>query len=97
MRIPRKVAGSVSYLDLFGAGVVKYVEERALAGIVGNGTFKSGAIKLVAGALARKFAGRGVLGDSVAIGFAVDGMEDILTALMGSGMIPGLGGSGEEW
>jgi len=99
MRIPRKVAGSVSYLDLFGAGLVKYVEERALSGVIGNGTIKSGAIKLLIGALSRRFAPRGVLADSVSIGFAVDGMEDILTALIGGGMIPFVSGgnSGDEW
>ena len=74
-------------------------KRQALSGVIGNGTIKSGAIKLLVGAIARRYAPRGVIADSVSIGFAVDGMEDILTALIGGGMIPFVGGgnSGDEW
>ena len=91
----KKVSGEVSYMDLFGAGVVKYAEERTLAPYIGNGTLKSGLIKLGVGLGARKFIGRGVLGDSVSLGFGIDGVEDILTGVLGSGMIPGVGGAGQ--
>ena len=86
-------------MDLFGAGVVKYAEERALAPYVGNGTLKSGLIKLGVGLGARKFIGGGLLGDSVSLGFGIDGVEDILTGVLGSGMIPGMGGAGtgDSW
>jgi len=89
----KKVSGSVSYMDLFGAGVVKYAEERALSGYVGNGTLKSGLIKLGVGLAARRFLGKGVLGDSVSLGFGIDGVEDILTQVLG-GMGGGTGSAG---
>jgi hypothetical protein len=91
----KKVSGEVSYTDLFGAGIVKYAEERALSPYIGNGTLKSGLIKLGVGLGARKFIGRGVLGDSVSLGFGIDGVEDILTGVIGSGMLPGMGGTTE--
>lgn len=90
-----KVTGAVDYLDLFGAGLVKYFGERALSPVIGNGTLKSGAIKLGAGIGARKFLGGGTLGDSVSLGLSVDGVEDLLTAFLG-----GMGtndSGGENW
>jgi hypothetical protein len=94
----KKVSGEVSYLDLFGAGVVKYAEERTLAPYIGNGTLKSGLIKLGVGLGARKFIGRGVLGDSVSLGFGIDGVEDILTGVLGSGLgVGGGAGQGGSW
>ena len=84
----KKVSGEVSYMDLFGAGVVKYVEERTLSPYIGNGTLKSGLIKLGVG--------RGVLGDSVSLGFGIDGVEDILTGVLGGGGIMGFGGGATE-
>jgi hypothetical protein len=93
----KKVSGSVSYMDLFGAGLIKYFEERTLAPIIGNGNIKSGAIKLGTGLLARKFIGGGILGDSVSLGFGIDGIEDILCAIIGGGVF-GIGtGGGENW
>lgn len=95
----KKVTGEVSYGDLFGAGIVKYAEERALARVIGNGTFKSGAIKLGIGLAAKRFLGRGLIGDSVGLGFGVDGVEDILSAALGNGMagIGGAGNAGDNW
>lgn len=90
----KKVSGAVSYMDLFGAGLVKYAEERALSGYIGNGTLKSGVIKLGIGLGARKFIGKGLLGDSVSLGFGIDGVEDIMTGIMGGGL-PGIGGTTE--
>ena len=81
-------------MDLFGAGVVKYAEERALTPIIGNGSLKSGIIKLGIGLGARKFIGKGLVGDSVSLGFGIDGVEDILTGVIGGG-IPGIGGATE--
>ena len=90
-----KISGGVDYMDLFGAGLVKYAAERGLAPIVGNGSFKSGAVKIVGGVLARKFMGRGLLGDSVSLGLSIDGVEDVLTALIGTGL-GGIGGGSSE-
>jgi len=70
-------------MDLIGAGVVKYFEERALAGVIGNGTVKSGIVKLIIAYLARKFVGKGFIGDAVGLGFGVDGVEDLLTNFLG--------------
>lgn len=93
----KKISGGVDYMDLIGAGLVKYFAERSLTPIVGNGTLKSGAIKLGGGLVARKFMGRGMVGDSVSLGLSIDGVEDILTSFMGG---KGLGGSSateEAW
>jgi hypothetical protein len=90
----KKIVGGVDFLDLLGAGAVKYFEERALSGIIGNGSLKSGVIKLGIGMVARKFLPRGILGDSVALGFSVDGVEDILVNVLGGfGQTSG----GEAW
>jgi len=95
----KKVSGAVSYMDLLGAGVVKFAGERALTPIIGNGTLKSGLIKLGVGIGARKFLGSGVIADSVSLGMSVDGVEDILTqALGGSGLLGGgSSGGGDNW
>ena len=87
-----KVSGSVNYLDLVGAGIVKYFEERALSGVIGNGTVKSGIIKLIIAYLARRFVGKGFIGDSLGLGFGVDGVEDLLTNFLG-----GTVGGGSSW
>ena len=91
-----KVSGAVNYMDLFTAGLVKYFEERALANVIGNGTIKSGAIKLAVAFLTRKFMGKGMMGDAVSLGFGIDGVEDILTNILGSG-IAGIGGGSQNW
>lgn len=93
----KKVSGAVSYMDLIGAGVIKYAEERALSGYIGNGTLKSGIVKLGIGLGARKFLGKGLLGDSVSLGFGIDGVEDVLTHFIGGGALGIGGGSGEDW
>jgi len=87
-----KVSGSVNLADLVGAGIVKYFEERALSGVIGNGTLMSGAIKLAIAYVARRFMGKGFLGDAVGLGFGVDGIEDILTNFLG-----GTVGGGQSW
>ena len=88
-----KVSGSVNYMDLIGAGVVKYFEERALSGVIGNGTVKSGVVKLIIAYLARKFVGKGFIGDAVGLGFGVDGVEDLLTNFLGGS----IGGGASSW
>lgn len=90
----KKVTGAVSYTDLVGAGIVKYAEERLLTPYIGNGSLKSGAIKLGIGLGARKFLGRGMVGDSVSLGFGIDGVEDLLTHFLGATGF-GIGGAGE--
>jgi len=95
--IKGKVSGAVSYADLFGAGIVKAIEERALSPVVGNATLVSGGVKLAIGLIARKFLGRGVFGDSISLGFGIDGVEDIITAVI-TGRMSGMEvGGGENW
>jgi hypothetical protein len=79
----KTVSSSVDYMDLVSAGVVKYFSEKALAGVIGNGTIQSGGIKLASGFMARKFLGRGMIADAVSLGLAIDGVEDILFSVMG--------------
>lgn len=79
----KNVSGAVDYQDLLTAGVVKYFGEKTLAGVIGNGTVQSGAIKLAGGFMARKFMGRNTIGDAVSLGLAIDGVEDILFSLLG--------------
>jgi len=93
MGVRKAVSGSVSYMDLVGAGLVKYFGERALTPVIGNGSLMSGAVKLGGGIAARKFLGKGMLGDSLSLGLAIDGVEDILTHFMGGA---GIGGSGGD-
>ena len=91
----KKVTGAVSYMDLLGAGVVKFAEERALTPYIGNGTLKSGLIKLGVGFGTRKFMGRGFMGDSLSLGFGIDGVEDILTHFIAGGGLGGIGAGGQ--
>ncbi|VUT28013.1 MAG: hypothetical protein SYNGOMJ08_00572 [Candidatus Syntrophoarchaeum sp. GoM_oil] len=73
---------------------MKSVGEKTLAPIIGNGNLKSGLIKLAIGFGARKFLGKGVIGDSLSLGMSVDGVEDILTQFMGAGMTTN---DGDDW
>jgi len=84
-----------SYITMLGAGVVKYAEERALAATpIGNGTLVSGAVKLGIGYAAHHFVGGNQLGDMVSLGFTVDGVEDVITGVLGGNILGGLLGGG---
>ena len=86
----------VDYSTMIVAGLVKYGEERALAGIVGNGTLTSAAVKAGAGYMAHKFVGGGTIGDGVALGFTVDAVEDVLTALFSGNALGIFGGASQQ-
>jgi hypothetical protein len=81
-----------SLTDALMIGGVKVVEERALSGVIGNGTLKSGAIKLFAGSVLSG-AVKGKSGHIVSSALAIDGIEDlvngILSAATGSGAVGG--------
>lgn len=102
--ITETVAKDVGYMDLVGAGLVKYFGERALTPVIGNGTLMSGAVKLGGGLAARKFMGKGTIKDSLALGLSIDGIEDIMASFLGTGVGKtngilatfGLGGSQED-
>lgn len=75
-------------VDVFAMGISKSVTEAALAPIIGNGTVKSGIIKLVGGSVLH---GRNKYMNYVAGGLVVDGVEDVVKALVMpviGGMIP---------
>lgn len=98
------MTGNVDYVDLVGAGLVKYFGERALTPVIGNGTLMSGAVKLAGGMAARKFLPKGTVGQSVSLGLSIDGVEDLLASVLGATMPKaggimstfGLGGSQED-
>lgn len=88
------VAGR-SFGDAFIIGLFKQVEERSLAPLIGNGTFKSGALKLVignGGAYALKKLG--LKGKMLNLGqdaFNIDAVEDLVNAsvqALGGGILP---------
>jgi len=91
--LDKTVATSVSFTDLLLAGGTKFVIEKAAAPFIGNGTLKSGAIKLGAVYLAGN-----KMPEFLRMAVAIDGTEDIAFAVLSMiGMIGGApGGSSEE-
>lgn len=69
--------------DALLIGGVKAVEERALIPVIGNGTLKSGAVKLVAGAAIGSML-KGKSGQIVGSAFAIDAVEDLVNGLIGT-------------
>lgn len=68
--------------EAMATGVVKSISERMLSKtFVGNGTLKSGAIKLGAGVLIPNQ--KNILVSSLKNAMVIDGIEDIVNALMG--------------
>jgi len=92
VRIPKVVTGGVDYKDLFIAGAMKYFIERMASPYIGNANLKSGAIKLGAGLGVKRFVGGGMLGNSMSMALAIDGVEDILMSVLGGK----IGGSTQE-
>lgn len=91
-------AGKLSMSDAFLIAGVKTFEERFLSKYIGNATVMSGGIKLVGAVLLQKVLG-GKWGDIVGTALTVDGTEDVVNNLLGTGAIPLLSGgvqSGSE-
>jgi hypothetical protein len=89
----KKIGGS-DLLTIFVAGATKTVEERMLARIIGNGTVLSGVIKLAIGGWGIPMVAGSHKSNSivrgVALGFGVDGVEDIIQGLFfGGGIMSG--------
>jgi len=76
--------GKVDISTLAIAGLTKYFEERLFATFIGNGTLMSGAIKLGIGMATQSFLGNNKYANAVALGFGIDGVEDILTSVLGA-------------
>lgn len=82
MNLKPKVQAS-GLIDLALLGVAKSVSEKLLTPYIGNGTVKSGAIKLVGGGLITSFLG-GKAGNTIGGALFIDGMEDAITQIMGN-------------
>ena len=84
-------------MDAFEMGAFKSVSERMTAPLIGNGTLSSGAVKLVgAGILSSLSRNKhvGLLSSAI----IVDGVEDMVTGLLGSiGDAGGVAGVGGDW
>lgn len=80
-------------MDVALLGVSKSVTERLLTPVIGNASYQSGAIKLIAGGLIQ---GKGKVGKIAGGGLVIDAMEDIVAAVMSGGGVGGVSGS-DEW
>jgi Na+/citrate or Na+/malate symporter len=87
--IPKAKFESSGIVDSLLIGTIKAIEERALIPVVGNGTLTSGAVKLIGGGLAQSAVG-GKFGKLVGSAFVIDGVEDVVNALV----MPLIGGGG---
>jgi hypothetical protein len=79
--VPKAKIESSGIVDALLIGTVKAVEERALMGVIGNGTVTSGAIKLVSGGIVQSAIG-GKTGKIVGSAFVIDGVEDVVQGLI---------------
>ena len=83
--------------DAFEMAAFKSISERVLAPIVGNGSLKSGAIKLVGAGVVSSVSKNkhaGLLSSAI----IVDGFEDIVLSLLGGkGVGVGTGAAEGEW
>ena len=88
MEIPKIAEMKIS--SLFIAGVTKSVEERLLAPVIGNANVVSGLVKLgIAFGIPKLNKSEWV--QSIALGFAVDGVEDLVTSFTGGqGVVGGV-------
>jgi hypothetical protein len=82
-------ATGMSFGELLAAGAMKHIEERFTAPLIGNGTFKSGLIKLGAAYLFEMSKVKFPLSESLKAALAIDGAEDVTLNLL---QMFGLGG-----
>ena len=71
---------AVGFLDIALLGLSKAGTEQLLTPIVGNGTYISGALKLLGGGLIQ---GRGKIPQIIGGGLVIDGVDDVVTAFLG--------------
>ncbi len=79
--VPKAKIESSGLVDALLIGTVKAVEERALMGVIGNGTVTSGAIKLVTGGIVQSAVG-GKAGKIIGSACVIDGVEDVVQGLI---------------
>lgn len=82
--------GDFSISEAFIIGLMKSVSERILTPLIGNGTYLSGATKLV-GAYALPKMVKGKYSNMMGTALAVDGVEDIIQKLLS-----GFGGNSDN-
>lgn len=87
--LDKQVASRVDFKDLMVAGVTKSVLERVATPVIGNGTLKSGLIKLGA---AYMFGNQ--VPEFLRLAVAIDGSEDVAYSLMG--LLGNLGGAAQD-
>lgn len=91
--ITDKDVGPTNLGTLAVAGVAKYGGERVMAPVVGNASLVSGAAKLAVGVGMDSFtSNNSTIGEGVALGVGIDGIEDILTVIFGKGSSFGAAG-----
>jgi hypothetical protein len=88
--LKERIGGS-PLLTIFVAGATKAIEEPLLAGLIGDATVLSGAVKLFLGGwLIPYFAGQhksNNIVNGISLGFGIDGVEDIIRGLFFGGGI----------
>ncbi len=89
---PTLTRGGLDAVTLVAGMAGKPIAENLVSPIIGNGTFMSGALKMVVAVMAQK-AVPGKFGDIATIAFGADGAEDILLAIQGGRLMgPAVGG-----
>jgi hypothetical protein len=86
LKLIESKVGEFSIGEAFAIGLSKSLTEQLLSPYIGNGTYKSGAIKLLGAYAIPKYVLKNNVGKIVGTGLAVDGVEDIITALFKGGM-----------
>ena len=81
------------FADVAFLGIAKSTTERVLTPIIGNATLKSGAIKLIGGGVISGKGGK--VGKALSGGLIVDGIEDIVSSILGDGT--GAANTNEVW
>jgi len=77
----QKIAG-LDLTTLFLGGASKSIGERILTPIIGNGTFKSGVIKIFGSTVLQGLLGQNKFAKAAALGIGIDGVEDIVTNVL---------------
>jgi hypothetical protein len=91
---PTLTRGGLDAVTLVAGMAGKPIAEGFVSPLVGNGTFISGALKMIIAVMAQK-AVPGKVGDIATIAFGADGAEDLLLAIRG-GRLMGPAAGGEE-
>ncbi len=81
MDIDKNIVSSVDAVDMVLGSIAKPIVEKTASSVVGNGTFMSGAVKLIGAGMAAKYGGSNRVAKAIAIGAGMDGSEDMIVAM----------------